>query len=376
MSSHDGTSRNWESNLNHLLSRLSIEDRYHCAAGIPGPALELRSGTLPGHIARGNGIMDFTPLIADVTGLELKKLRECAKEIAHEYSYMTVLRKYNAITLDLSSRMILLEDYIKAFVHRLRGLSINRNATNKIREIRLCVRNQKINIAYPADLVSVGLLWEVFAEEAYQIQDPVQRIYDFGANIGLSAMYFHLLNPSAELICVEPMEENFLLLERNLKSNNIPAELIRAAAGKAEGQVTLFYGEQSHALPSLCTKQSHVRQVIMLPFDKIVSGSGYGLKIDIEGSEGYLAEFPSIIENAAWIVGELHYSGDIERDSLIDAFFDIVKRNFIVKKSRPIVYFVGDEVLLCECFKASKKLISPYGSVLTINEIRGAGDWE
>ncbi len=89
MSSHDGPSRNWESSLNHLLSRLSIEDRYHCAAGIPGPALELRSGTLPGHIARGNGIMDYTPFIADVTGLELKKLRECAKEIAHEYSYMT-----------------------------------------------------------------------------------------------------------------------------------------------------------------------------------------------------------------------------------------------------------------------------------------------
>ncbi len=355
MTSLDGPSRNWESNLNHLLSRLSIEDRYHCAAGIPGPALELRSGTLPGHIARGNGIMDFTPLIADVTGLELKKLRECAKEIAHEYSYMTVLRKYNAITLDLSSRMILLEDYIKAFVHRLRGLSINRNATNKIREIRLCIRNQIINIAYPADLVSVGLLWEVFAEEAYHIQDPVERIYDFGANIGLSAMYFHLLNPSAELICVEPMEENFVLLERNLKSNNIPAELIRAAAGKAEGEVTLFFGEQSHALPSLCTKQSHARQVTMLPFDKIVNGNGYGLKIDIEGSEGYLVEFPSIIENAAWIVGELHYSGDIEQDSLIDAFFDIVKSNFVVKKSRPIVYFVGDEVLLCESFKASKK---------------------
>jgi FkbM family methyltransferase len=316
----------------------------------------MRSGALPRNVARGTGILDFAPLVADVTGLELERLRECAQEIAHEYSFMTLLRKYNAITLDLRSRLILLEDYMKAFVHRLRGLSSNSNATNKIREIRLCIRNQIINIAYPANLVSVGLLWEIFAEEVYYIEEPVERIYDFGANIGLSAMYFHLLNPSAELICVEPMEENLQLIERNLHSNNIRAELIRVAAGKAEGQATLFFSNQSQALPSLHTKQSQARQVSMLPFDKIVSGNEYGLKIDIEGAEGSLVEFPSIIENAAWIVGELHYSGDIERDSLIDTFFDIVKSNFVVKKSRPIVYFVGDEVLLCESFKASKKL--------------------
>lgn len=355
MSNHDDLSSNWELTLNHLLSRLSIEDRYRCAAGIPGPILELRSGALPRDVVNGNGFSDFTPLIADVTGLELEKLREYAKEIAYAYNYMKVLRKYNAITPDLRSRMILLEDYIRAFIHRLRGLSINNNATNKIREIRLCIHNQIINIAYPANLVSVGLLWEVFAEEAYHVEDPVERIYDFGANIGLSAMYFHLLDPYAEIICVEPMEENLRLLGRNLNSNNIPAKLIRAAAGKAEAQATLFFSDQSHALPSLHTKQSHARQVSMLPFDKIVNGSGYGLKIDIEGAEASLAEFPSIVENAAWIVGELHYSGDVEQDSLIDAFFDNVQSNFVVKKSRPVVYFVGDDVLLCESFKASKK---------------------
>lgn len=356
MSSNNDSSQNWKSTLNRLLSRLSTEDKYRCAAGIPGPVLELRSGTLPKNIARSNGILDITPLIAGVTGLELEKLRGYAKEIAHEYSFMTVLRKYNTITSDLPSRLILLKDYIKAFIHRLRRRSINSNAANKIREIRLRIRNQIINIAYPANLVSVGLIWEVFAEEAYYFEVPVERIYDFGANIGLSAIYFHLLNPSAELICVEPMEENIQLLKRNLDSNNISAKLIRAAAGNNDGQATLFFSDQSHALPSLHTKQSQIRQVSMLSFDKIVSGTGYGLKIDIEGAEGSLVEFPSIIENAAWIAGELHYSGDIKRDSLIDAFFDIVKRNFVVKKSRPIIYFVGDEVLLCESFKTLKKI--------------------
>lgn len=357
MSNNNDSSKNWKFTLNRLLNRLSIEDRYRCAAGIPGPVLEMRSGTLPRDLARGNRILDFTPLIADVTSLETRRLREYTKEIIHEYSFMTVLRKYSTITPDLRSRLVLIEDYIKAFVHRLREFSVDSNATNKIREIKLRIHNhnQVINLAYPANLVSLGLLWEIFAEEAYYFEGHVERIYDFGANIGLSAIYFHVLDPSAELICVEPMEENLQLLERNLHSNNIPANLIRAAAGKTEGQGDLFFSDQSHALPSLYLKQLKARKVSIIPFDKIVSGKEYGLKIDIEGAEGSLVEFPSIIENAAWIVGELHYSGDIKRDSFVDAFFDIIKSNFVVKKGRPIIYFVGDEVLLCETFKTLQK---------------------
>lgn len=343
------------SKLNNLLDRLSVEDRYRCAAGIPGPVLELRSGSLPRDIACGNGILDFTPFVADITGLELGKLRRYTEELEQKYSFGKVLQKYRSVTPDFRSRLTLLGDYTQALVHRLNGHSVDSNATDKIREIRLRPHDQTFSVVYPANLVSVGLLWEVFAEDAYFFEGSVERIYDFGANIGLSAVYFHSLNPSAELICVEPMEENLRLLERNLSTNNIPSRLIRAAAGRTDGQATLFFGDQSHALPSLQTKQAHTRQVPMIPFDKIVNGKGYGLKIDIEGGEGSLAEFPSIINNAAWIVGELHYSADMEQNSLIDTFFRVVQRNFAVKKGRPIIYFVGDEVLLCESFKTEAK---------------------
>jgi FkbM family methyltransferase len=254
--------------------------------------------------------------------------------------------------------LILLEDYIKAFIHRLRGLSINSNPINinKTREIQFCIRNQTINIVYPADLVSLGLLWEIFGEEVYYFENSVKCIYDLGANIGLSAVYFHLLNPSAEIICVEPLKENLQILERNLGNNNINAKIIRAAVGDTERQTTLFFSDQSHALPSMHTKQPQARQVSMLPFDRIINSKEYGLKIDIEGAERFLTRYPSIIENATWIVGELHYSGNIESDSLIDAFFNLVKHNFIVKKGRPIIYFIGNEVLLCETFKTLKKI--------------------
>jgi hypothetical protein len=130
--------------------------------------------------------------------------------------------------------------------------------------------------------------------------------------------------------------------------------LVQAAAANIEGQLPLFSGQQSHALPSLYTKQPKTQEVQVLPFDKIVSGSDYGLKIDIEGAEACLVDYPSVIKNAAWIVGELHYSGDTRRDSLIDEYFEIVKSNFVVKKSRPVAYFVGNNVLVCESFKASR----------------------
>ena len=218
---NNNSTQDWKSTLNHLLDRLSIEDRYRCAAGISGPILEMRSGTLPRELALSNRTFDFIPLIAEITNLDIQKLRKYAKEIENEYSFKIILQRYNAITVDFHSRLILLKDYIKAFIRRLHGLSIISNPINKnkIREIQLCIRNQIINIAYPADLVSLGLLWEIFSEEIYYFKNPVKCIYDIGANIGFSAVYFHLLNPSAELVCVEPMKENIRILERNFHTS-------------------------------------------------------------------------------------------------------------------------------------------------------------
>jgi len=348
--------QDWKQNFVKLLNRLDLENKYRCIGGIPGPPLEMRSGTLPMDLASCYRNQSLVPMFAELTGLKLEKILEYAEDISKEYSLTKIIDKYKEIVPESIDREILFNDYVKAFEHKINGLSIYNNYTSEIREIHLYTKNKHINIAYPANLVSLGLIWEIFAEEVYHIEQPVEYIYDFGANIGFSAVYFHLINNGAKIICVEPMEENIRLLEQNIKNNNVCAEIICAAAGREEKMVDLFFGEQSFALPSLNTKQSCARKVLVVPFDKIVNGKGYGLKIDIEGAEEWLVEFPSIVENAAWIVGELHYSGDDERNSRIDGFFKIVKDNFIVKKGRPVVYFVGNEVLLCEGFKTVKKL--------------------
>jgi FkbM family methyltransferase len=317
--------------------------------------LELRSGSLPGLLARGNGLRDFVPLVAQATGLKVEKIRKHARELELEYSASTVARKYCSIAGDFYSSLILFVDFMRALVHRLKGLSISSNSSKTTREVRLRIRGETCRIAYPADLVSLGLLWEVFGQEVYYVNATSNRIYDFGANIGLPAVYFHMLNPLAEIICIEPMEENVKLLKQNLRNNQVPSKLIQAIAGRTEGRTTLFYGDQSHALPSTHTRQPKNREVATLPFDQIVSGKGYGLKIDIEGAEGSLAEFPFVIENADWIVGEVHYCGEVEQDLRVASFLELVNSKFVIKKGRPIIYFIGDEILLCESFTALSK---------------------
>ena len=348
------SSKKWDLNINHLLTNLSDEDKYVCVAGIPGPSFEMRSGTLPDGLSFGHGILNFSYKIGKTTNLDYKKINDYQKKLAKNYSPIKILDRCSKICSNFSSFAILITDYINYFLRRLFGKP-NENATDKIRTINLRVYRKNIEITYPANLVSLGLVWEIFAEEVYFLKNEVDCIYDLGANIGLSAIYFRLLNPSAKIVCVEPMKENIDLLKLNLSKNKVNAEIIEAAAGKERGETTLFFSGQSHALPSLCTKQSYSRKISTIPFDEIIKGDRYGIKIDIEGSEAYLSEFPTIIKNASWIVGELHYSGDKERDALIDKLFSLIENNFVVEKGRPIVYFVGSNALLCKTFKAINK---------------------
>ena len=112
----------WADNLNKLLARLSLEERYLCAAGIPGPMMELRSGALPVTVARGIGVKDYAPLIAEVTGLDETTLKTYGKQIAAHYRLPQVCRRISAIAADAASRLTLLYDIVQGIARRYRGL--------------------------------------------------------------------------------------------------------------------------------------------------------------------------------------------------------------------------------------------------------------
>jgi FkbM family methyltransferase len=58
---------------------------------------------------------------------------------------------------------------------------------------------------------------EIFIDQIYKLpeKDEVQYIIDAGANIGLAALYFQRCFPGATIISIEPVSENFQLLQLN-----------------------------------------------------------------------------------------------------------------------------------------------------------------
>src|SRR5687767_12983667 len=90
----------WVALLNQLLSLLSPEDQYVCAAGIPGPMMELRSGALPVALAKGTGITDYAPIIAELTGLNVVELRRQGRKIANHYRMLDVFRRICRMAAD------------------------------------------------------------------------------------------------------------------------------------------------------------------------------------------------------------------------------------------------------------------------------------
>jgi predicted O-methyltransferase YrrM len=69
-----------------------------------------------------------------------------------------------------------------------------------------------------SNAVDCKLLIEVFGGVyALPASHSPKRILDLGANIGLSALYFHRQYPEASIACVEPAPKNFSMLSRIIR---------------------------------------------------------------------------------------------------------------------------------------------------------------
>jgi len=342
--------------IKRLLESLNKEDKYLAIASIPGPNLELRSGTLPSQD------MDYKHMRNDLIhyfDLSSKCLNDNILEIEKQYSINEIINAIGNVLLDSESFKTYICSFIKAMENKLLNKSIFYNKSEVIQEIDLTINQKKLKIFYPDELVSVGLINEVFIENSYKLEEQVQNvdcIYDLGANIGLSALYFSAYNDNCKIVCVEPFPDNVKKLERNMKVNGVNAEIVPAAVGNSDESILLYYSDQSHALPSLYTVQNSKVEVQCIPLDKLMTrhDKHYGIKIDIEGSEALLCDYQDLLKDANFITGELHYSKDNIKNSKVDEFYNIINRNFKVTVGRPIVYFVNDDVELCYCFRAVK----------------------
>ncbi|MHB8875636.1 MAG: FkbM family methyltransferase [Myxococcaceae bacterium] len=303
--------------LRTLFAFFTLDERAWCAADLEGfePALlsELTGVGLEALAARQRELVAADPLAAAVRLLELS---------ADEGSFL-VLRS-------------LLQRVADAGWHGGEG-------EVPTAQVTLWVNGHRRSLAFPETPHSLLVLSEAFVMRSYDERAPVERIYDFGANLGAAALYLSTLQPAAELVCVEADPRNALLLAQNLEGNGLRATVLNVAAAGHAGRAKFWsYPRQAHGLGSLVLERSGgvapvAVEVEAVPFDGIVSGRGYGLKLDVEGAEFLLADgMEAVLENAAWVTGELHFFPELEPDRA-QRLLSVLERRFALERGRPVM---------------------------------------
>ena len=141
-------------------------------------------------------------------------------------------------------------------------------------------------------------LIEIWHKEVYgscdfllSIRNPV--IVDIGANIGAFSVFCIYKNPTATVYAYEPEENNYFLLEENVRMNNLQGSVFveKKAVSANNKERTLYVVDKSSGKNSLVINYGHgVTQIVQsLSLAEIFSGARIDmchlLKLDCEGSE-------------------------------------------------------------------------------------------
>lgn len=125
--------------------------------------------------------------------------------------------------------------------------------------------------------------------------DSVTTIFDVGANIGASCVYWIDCYPNAKVYAYEPCVASYTLLCEN--TAKMPVEAYNIALGGEDGFGTLHHGVEDHVCDSLTPHLSRgSEKVVIERARRHLHGPCDILKIDTEGSETAI-----LSDVAAWI---------------------------------------------------------------------------
>ncbi len=160
---------------------------------------------------------------------------------------------------------------------------------------------------------------QIFTFKDYDIPLPFEprTIIDAGANIGFASVYFTNRYPKAKIVCIEPEQSNFALLQENIR--NYPNVTPIKGAISNEGGTTFNVVDSGGGnwgfmtlAESAVTKGKIVDTVTTISIGEIVEQMGFDqidlLKIDIEGAEKELFEnnYESWLPKTKCLIIELH----------------------------------------------------------------------
>lgn len=127
-------------------------------------------------------------------------------------------------------------------------------------------------------------------------------IIDAGGYIGMSVLFFKSVYPKAQITVFEPDTNIFLLLKKNIETNNLKrVKLINAGIGKIQKSVKFYPdGADGGSLYRICDNITSKIKIVKL--SSYINRPVDLLKINIEGAEGEVFEE---------IEGKLHFIKEI-----------------------------------------------------------------
>lgn len=138
---------------------------------------------------------------------------------------------------------------------------------------------------------------EIFTQDSYYFEtaNPAPVIIDAGAHIGMATLYFKKLYPGAHITAIEPLPQNFALLEKNIWENQLTeVRTHNVALAPREGASDIYFDATPNNwyISAGFTKggwtheqESDVIQVPTLPLADFLTEPIDFLKMDIEGAE-------------------------------------------------------------------------------------------
>lgn len=173
----------------------------------------------------------------------------------------------------------------------------------------------------------------IFVEREYHCIDSVETpslVLDCGANVGYSSAYFLSRYPDCHVIAIEPDDDNFKLLEKNVAPYGRRCRPLKAAVWPHNeplqfGQSSLGSGNEWGRRVERSSAPS-TASVKTVDIPSLIDSSGFErisiLKIDIEGSEKELFRHgaQNWLEKVDNIVIELH------GEEAASAFFNAIEK--------------------------------------------------
>lgn len=198
-------------------------------------------------------------------------------------------------------------------------------------------------------LVSIFCHQEYGSKWIFKYIKQAKLIVDAGANIGLFSIFINHHYPEAQIVSVEPEDDNFEMLTRNTREK-VKIKLIKAAVWPYKTFVSLDdEGEGDWAFKANEASDTTLKLIPTVTISDILEQSGFDkidiLKIDIEGSERELFQqnYDSWLSRVNCIIIELH---DYYRMGCGNSFFKAVsKYDFFFTKKGENLIFIKSELI-------------------------------